>query len=196
MSQIETTVADDEELLQLVHEGDKHAFNVLFEKYWEKAYSEAYKRLKNQENAKDIVQEIFVHIWVNRQTLTIKNLNAYLHVSIRNRVINFVAKQKPVHPFFDNLENISEKNSFADAGLLWKEFFISYEALLNSLPPKRQTIFRLRYQEDLSTKEISKRLGISKKTAQNQLGKAINTLKVTLLRVLVIGLMLFFRIHF
>ncbi|MEO6949773.1 MAG: sigma-70 family RNA polymerase sigma factor [Ginsengibacter sp.] len=196
MSQIEATVPDDEELLQLIQEGNKPAFNVLFEKYWEKAYSEAYKRLKNQDNAKDIVQEIFVHIWVNRQTLRINNLSAYLHVSIRNKVINFVAKQKPIHPFFDNLENITEKNSFADADLLWKDFFNSYEALLNSLPPKRQIIFRLRYQEDVSTKEISKQLGVTQKTVQNQLGKAINTLKVTLLRILVIGLILYCKIHF
>lgn len=196
MRQIETTLADDEALLQLIEEGNKNAFNVLFEKHWEKAYSEAYKRLKDQENAKDIVQEIFVHIWVNRHNLKINNLPAYFHVAIRNKVINFFAKQKPIHPFFDNLENITEKSSFADADLLWKDFFNSYEALLNSLPPKRQTIFRLRYQEDISTKEISKRLGVTQKTVQNQLGKAINTLKVTLLRILIIGLILYSKIHF
>lgn len=196
MSQIETTVADDELLLQLIQEGNKQAFNTLFEKYWQKAYSDAYKRLKNHDNAKDIVQEIFVHIWINRKNLKINNLPAYLYVSIRNKVINFVAKQKPIHPFFDNLENITKKNSFADAGLLWKDFFNSYEALLNSLPPKRQTIFRLRYQEDISTKEISKRLGVTQKTVQNQLGKAINSLKVTLLRSLVIGLILYYKMHF
>ncbi|MDP4286093.1 MAG: sigma-70 family RNA polymerase sigma factor [Bacteroidota bacterium] len=195
MSQIDKTVVDDGLLLQLIEEGNNQAFNVLFEKYWEKAYSEAYKRLKNQDNAKDIVQEIFAHIWINRQTLKIKNLPAYLHVSIRNKVINYLAKQKPIHPFFDKLDNIPEKNSFADADLLWKEFFNSYETLLNSLPAKRQIIFRLRYQEDLSTKEISKQLGVTKKTVQNQLGKAINTLKVTLLRILIIGLILYFKLH-
>ena len=195
MSQTETIVADDGVLLQLIEEGNNQAFNVLFEKYWEKAYSEAYKRLKNQENAKDIVQEIFVHIWVNRQTLKIKNLPAYLHVSIRNKVINYVAKQKSIHPFFDKLDTIPEKNSFADADLLWKEFFNSYEALLDSLPPKRQIIFRLHYQEDLPTKEISTQLGITQKTVQNQLGKAINTLKVTLLRILIIGVVLYGKLH-
>ncbi|MEO6843590.1 MAG: sigma-70 family RNA polymerase sigma factor [Ginsengibacter sp.] len=195
MRQIEATHGDDEVLLKLIEEGNYQAFDVLFEKHWQNAYSEAYKRLRSQDNAKDIVQEIFVHIWVNRQTLKIKNLPAYLHISIRNKVINFVAKQKPLHPFFDNLENITEKSSFADADLLWKEFFIAYEALLNSLPPKRQIIFRLHYQEDISTKEISKRMGITQKTVQNQLGKAIKTLKVTLLRILIIALILYYKLH-
>lgn len=195
MRQTETTLADDGVLLKLIAEGNYQAFDVLFEKHWEKAYSEAYKRLRNQDNAKDIVQEIFVHIWVKRQKLKIKNLPAYLHISIRNKVINFVARQKPIHPFFDHFDNIAEKNSPADVDLLSKEFFKSYEALLNSLPSKRQIIFRLHYQEDLSTKEISKRLGVTKKTVQNQLGKAINTLKVTLLRVLIIGFILYYKLH-
>lgn len=190
MSQIEPNIASDTLLLKQVELGSKQAFNVLFEKYWEKAYSDAYKRLKSHDDAKDIVQEIFTHIWIKRETLQINNLPAYLHVAIRNRVIKFIAKQKPIHPFFNILDNIPEKNSQADANLLWKEFFKSYEALLETLPPKRQEIFRLRFQEDLSTKDISMQLCITRKTVQNQLGKAIETLKVSVLRILTIAIIL------
>lgn len=190
MSQIEPNIASDTLLLKQVELGSKQAFNVLFEKYWEKAYSDAYKRLKSHDDAKDIVQEIFTHIWIKRETLQINNLPAYLHVAIRNRVIKFIAKQKPIHPFFNILDNIPEKNSQADANLLWKEFFKSYEALLETLPPKRQEIFRLRFQEDLSTKDISMQLCITRKTVQNQLGKAIETLKVSVLRIFTIAIIL------
>ena len=190
MNQIEPNLTNDTLLLQQVEEGSKKAFNVLFEKYWESAFSDAYKRLKKYDAAKDIVQEIFAHIWINRETLHIENLPAYLNVAIRNKVIKYVTKQKLVHPFFSILENIPEKNSQTDADLLWKEFFKSYEALMKSLPPKRQVIFRLRYQEDLPTKVISMQLGISRKTVQNQLGKAIETLKVSLLRNLSISVIL------
>src|SRR6185503_2555069 len=180
MNQCEPNLTDDTLLLQQVENGSKKAFNILFEKYWESAFSDAYKRLKKYDNAKDIVQEIFTHIWINRETLHIENLPAYLNIAIRNKVIKFVAKQKLVHPFFNILDNIPEKNSQTDADLLWKEFFKSYEELMESLPPKRQVIFRLRYEEDLPTKVISMQLGISRKTVQNQLGKAIETLKGSL----------------
>ena len=190
MRQIESTKTDDILLLQEVEEGSEQAFNILFEKYWVKAYSDAYKRLKNRDDAKDIVQEIFTQIWINRQTQKIQNLPAYLHVAIRNRVFKFIAKQKLIHPFFNILDNIPEKNSQADAQLLWKEFFNSYEALLVSLPPKRQIIFRLRYQEDLSTKDISMQLGITRKTVQNQLGKAIESLRVALHIITLTGVIL------
>ena len=190
MNQIDPNLTNDTILLQQVGGGSKKAFNILFEKYWESAFSDAYKRLKRYDNAKDIVQEIFTHIWINRETLHIENLPAYLNVAIRNKVIKFVAKQKLVHPFFSMLDNIPEKNDQTDANLLWKEFFNSYEALVGSLPPKRQAIFRLHYEEDLPTKVISMQLGVSRKTIQNQLGKAIETLKVSLLRILTVSAVL------
>ena len=182
----ENSLSDDAVLLEQIAQGSEAAFNLLFEKYWDRSYVEAYKRLKNSDDAKDIVQEIFAHIWTNRQLLNIKNLPAYLHIAVRNRVIKLMTRQKPVHPFFSVLDNIPEKYSLADSNLLWKEFFSAYEALLQSLPPKRRVIFRMRYQDGLSTKDIAGQLGIKRKTIQNQLGKAIDTLKVSLLRIFII----------
>ena len=186
MNSPENSSSDDAVLLEQIAQGSEAAFNLLFEKYWDKSYVEAYKRLKNSDDAKDIVQEIFAHIWTNRQLLNIKNLPAYLHVAVRNRVIKLMTRQKPVHPFFSLMDNIPEKYSLADSNLLWKEFFSAYEALLQSLPPKRRVIFRMRYQDGLSTKDIAGQLGIKRKTIQNQLGKAIDTLKVSLLRIFII----------
>jgi RNA polymerase sigma-70 factor (ECF subfamily) len=68
--------------------------------------------------------------------------------------------------------------------VLWKEFFRSYEALLQSLPTKRQAIFRLHFHEDLPTKDIAAKLGLSRKTVQNQLGKAIEKLRISLSHLL------------
>ena len=188
--EIQPIITEDFLLLQKVKDGSKDAFNLLFKKYWERAYSNAYKRVKNAEDAKDIVQEIFTKIWLNRQIQTIENFPAYLHVAIRNNVIKLLAKQKPFHPFFDILENIPQKNSEADSSLLWNEFLESYEALLEKMPPKRQEIFRLRYHENHTTRDISLQLGITRKTVQNQLGKAVQSLKVALHIISLAGLVL------
>lgn len=191
MNQLEPNFTDDSLLLNKVIKGNKKAFDILFDKYWETTFSDTYKRIKDYDTSKDIVQEIFTHIWISRETTHINNLPAYLNTAIRNRAIKFFTNQKLKHPFFDILDNIPERNSQADVPLIWKEFFSTYESLLNTLPPKRQIIFRLRYQEDLPTKEISMQLGVTKKTVQNQLGKAIETLKVSLLRFLTIPVILF-----
>lgn len=184
MKPIVSNCTDDVLLLEQIEKGNKHAFNLLFEKYWGKAYAEAHKRLKDPDQAKDIVQEVFTHIWLKRESLHINNLPAYLNIAIRNKVFKLVEKQKTIHPFFEILEDMPATHLRADDSLLWKEFLISYEALLNALPPKRQIIFRLHFQNDLPTKDIATQLGITRKTVQNQLGKAIEKLKVSLLPLL------------
>ncbi len=188
---VELNLTDDVLLMQQIEQGSKHAFNLLYEKYWEQAYSEAYKRLKDADQAKDIVQEIFTHIWLKKESLHIINLPAYLNVAIRNKVFKLVDKQKPIHPFLDALEDLPATHQQADSNLLWKEFLMSYEMLLNTLPPKRQIIFRLHFQDDLPTKDIAKQLGVTRKTVQNQLGKAIEKLKVSLLPFLTLLIFLF-----
>lgn len=188
MNQLDPKEVADNLLLRRTREGDECAFKLLFQKYWQPAFSEVYKRIGDRDHSKDIVQEIFTHIWVRRETLFIENLPAYLETAIRNRVIKFATRQKLNHPFFRIAEFISEKNATADSNLLYKELHRSYEALLKTLPVKRQLIFRLRYQENLGTGEISQMLGITRKTVQNQLGKAIETLKISLIRLFILAL--------
>lgn len=189
MIQTEPKLSDDCLLLGQITSGNKKAFDILFNKYWESSVNIAYKRTKDIDISKDIVQEIFTQIWINRER-QIENLPAYLNIAIRNRVIKFFTKQKRIHPFFNALDNISEKNSCADMQLIWKELLQSYQVLLESLPPKRRDIFRLRMQDGLPTKAIAMQLGIARKTVQNQLGKAIETLKLSLMRLFTVGILL------
>ncbi|WP_423146366.1 RNA polymerase sigma factor [Rubrolithibacter danxiaensis] len=184
MPEVKVHTLNDAWLLQQMECGDKQAFNLLYEKYWERTYSDAYKRLKDYDAAKDIVQEVFTHIWLKKDSTHIENLPAYLNIAVRNKVFKVLDKQKLKHPFFEILENMPSTYLQADADVLWKEFFKSYEALLNSLPEKRQVIFRLRFQENLSTKDIALQLGLSRKTVQNQLGKAIEQLRISLFHLL------------
>lgn len=172
--------SQDAMLLLQVAQGSTASFKLLYEKYWEFTYSEAYKRLKDSSQAKDIVQEIFSSIWRRKETLHIGNLTAYLRIAVRNRVFKALAKQKLTHSYFDLWPITPAASQQADAHLLWQEFLQSYEALLKTLPPRKQLIFRLRFQEDLSTTDIARRLKLSRKTVQNQIGRAIELLRVHL----------------
>jgi RNA polymerase sigma-70 factor (family 1) len=176
----------DEELLEKIAEGCQSSFNTLYEKYWEITYASAYKRLKDADMAKDVVQEIFTHIWFKRETLQINNLQAYLYVAVRNRVFKQVVREKLTHPFFAVLETLPSFYQQTDSNLLAKEFFEAYEVLVNTLPAKKQSIFRLRFEQDLSTKEIARELGLSRKTVQNQLTRAVEYLRGALFYLLIL----------
>ncbi|KAB7530106.1 sigma-70 family RNA polymerase sigma factor [Flagellimonas olearia] len=168
----------DKLLLLQMEQGNKAAFNKLYNKYWDWAYSRAFARLGNSSQTEDVVQNVFVKIWLRREN-PISNFQAYLHVAIRNQVFKVIAKEKKKCPFIDNIQNFQEAGLLADRGILWEEFHKEYQSHVEQLPPKRQKIFRLRFHEDLTTKEISSALGVSRKTVQNQLGKAISQLRVS-----------------
>jgi RNA polymerase sigma-70 factor (family 1) len=195
MDQTKLIVSDDELLLQQIGLGSKDSFNLLYEKYWEKTYADAYKRLQDEDGAKDVIQDIFTHIWLKRDTLQINNLPAYLNIAVRNKAIKFLAKQKLKHPFFEILDTMPAAHVQADSNVLWKEFLQAYEALLNLLPEKRQVIFRMRFQDDLSTKDIASELGITRKTVQNQLTKAVEQLRISLIHFFSVLLMLLYGTH-
>jgi len=175
-------MSNDAFLLKQVEQGDKHAFNVLYEKYWAQVYANAYKLLKDADQAKDIVQDIFINIWLKKET-HIDNFPAYMNTAVRNRVFKLAERQKTLSPFLDMVQNIPSLHLHADADIRKEEFYKAYEALLNTLPHKRQIIFRLRFQEDKTTKEIAGQMALSRKTVQNQLGKAVEQLRISLLHL-------------
>lgn len=170
---------NDTLLLEQVKKGNISAFNCLYEKYHAQVYSNAFLRLRNVDQTKDIVQDIFINIWMRRGN-SINNLPAYLNIAVRNQVYKLLSKQKNLVPFFEISENVESKNQNTDSNILWQEFYQTYESFLTTLPPKRQTIFRLHYHDDLTTKAIADKMDISRKTVQNQLGKAVKQLRIIL----------------
>lgn len=174
----------DDLLLEQIASGDRAAFGKLYEKYWGVAYSKAFKRLKSEDHAKDVVQEIFVNIWLREKT-PIANFSAYLNVSVRNQVLKSIAKNKNTDGFFEYMPDKIPSYMQADAKIKANEFYTSYEQVVAALPPKRRMIFKLRHHEDLTTKAIACRLGLSIKTVQNQLGKATEQLRGSLMRFFV-----------
>lgn len=175
----------DQELVALIKQGDVRAFDHFYNLHWTKVYGHAYKRLQNMEQAKDITQEVFVNLWERRNDVHIENVPGYFFISVRNNVFKLQRKEQLFTPVNDILEEVYASPNQADALLLEHEFFKSLGSLIDTLPPAQQQIFRMRYQEDLSTKEISERLQISVKTVQNQLGRALAQLR-TLMALMII----------
>ena len=171
----------DDSLWQKIREGSAAAFNILYEKYWQVVYEGAMKRLKDHDQAQDITQDIFSNLWLKREELNIADLPAYLYVSVRNRALNVFEKQNRYIPFEQLIQhNIDLYGDRADAVLLRNDFLQAYKALIDALPTRRRRIFQYYYDEGLSTEEIARELALSRKTVQNQLGRAVSYLRTNL----------------
>jgi RNA polymerase sigma-70 factor (family 1) len=173
----------DKLLLLKLKGGSTEAFDALYEKYWKEIYTAAFKRLQDPAQAKDITQDIFLQLWLKREENNIDNLPAYLFTATKNKVFNWMEKERRYTPVPELLLQLKTSRDQTDAELLRKEFMKAYEALIDTLTQSQQQIFRMRYQQDLSTSEIAELLDISRKTVQNQLGKAVAQLRASLLLV-------------
>ncbi len=168
---------DDSELLLALSSGSHYAFKSLYEKYWSDVLDEAFKRLDDPDQAKDVVQEVFACLWIKADTLEIKNLPAWLTTVTKNQVFNSLRKQHRFVPLTEIFEELETHGNDTDAGLLRTELSKAYDALINALPEQQRIILKMRYKEGLSPDEISARLNISSKTVRNHLGRALAKLK-------------------
>jgi len=181
------TVQDSLLLLQL-QEGNKLAFDALYEKYWDYVVNEAYKRIGHKDHAKDIAQEVFTAMWIRGNDTLIENLPAWLYTVTRNHVFKLFHNQERFTPIPDLLSELESCGERADAAILEKELYRTYEALVASLPDQQRLIFKMRYQEEFTPLEIASRLNLNQKTVRNHLGKALQKLRTAfmMLQLLII----------
>jgi RNA polymerase sigma-70 factor (ECF subfamily) len=171
----------DEGLLKLLKQQELGAFEEIYLRYWKKLYSCAFKRVQSREVSEEIVQDIFTSLWVKRETLKIEILSAYLYAAVKYKVINHLEKEFSRRNYTElQLNTALQITNTTEETILLNELNLALENEIKKLPPKRQQIFKMSREDHLSIKQVASTLGISEKTAENQLGKALKVLKVNL----------------
>ncbi|WP_214226692.1 RNA polymerase sigma-70 factor [Pedobacter sp. B4-66] len=177
----------DAQLVDLLKAGDHHSFTEIYKRYNSLLYIYAYKKLQDNESAKDIIQEIYTHLWNSRSNLNIQTtLSGYLYKAVLNRVLNVfrhvAITQEYISSFKEVIDNAPAQTDYR---IREKDLKSLIEKEINNLPEKMREIFQLRRQEYLSNKEIADRLNISEHTVATQIKRALKTLRGKL------GLLLF-----
>jgi RNA polymerase sigma-70 factor, ECF subfamily len=174
----------DYELIKLIREkDDKQAFQLLYDKYWDKLFAAAIIKIHDEEEVNDIVQNLFVTIWIKRKELNINNnVDAYLFRALKNRIINFYKKKYLTADKLDQFSKNSAAKTDSDAEnrCTYKEVESIIAREVDSMPDKMKQVFILSRDEQLSSKRISEILSLSDQTVRNQISKAIKRIKITL----------------
>lgn len=169
--------------------GDYLAFGSIYERYWARLFNAACKRTGDEDSAKDITQDIFLQLWQRRQELEIDNLPAYLLTSVRNNVFKYMEKQQRYIPISELVEQLLSSGEYTDGQLAITELMAGFAKLLERLTPSQQEIFRLRFEEEMGTLDIARRLNIAQKTVQNQLTRSVAQIRqaIGLIAIMVAG---------
>lgn len=166
-------------ILCQVAEGNENAFRELYELYRNKIYFVSWKLLKSDSSAEDVLQEVFLKIWINRSKLPeIENFNAYLNTLLRNHIFNKLRKQANEERFVREVmvSNTGTPNVTLDAVLLKESQNLLKKAVLR-LPPQQKRAFELSRMEGKKHEEIALMLNISKETVKKHIMEASRSVK-------------------
>ncbi|WP_158868276.1 RNA polymerase sigma factor [Maribellus comscasis] len=170
----------DETVVKRFSEGNMEAFDYLYFKYCHRLQQFVYGLLKTESDAEEIVQEIFVKLWINRASL--KDYNAfesYLFSIAYNSTLGYLrkkAKEKKYIEYIKSIQVISEEAT-AENKLDLSIFNEKLEEAINCMPPRQREVFRLKHKEHFSYKEIAQKLNISVNTVENHIAKSHRFLK-------------------
>lgn len=175
-----TEVSNDRQLVHLLQKGNFAAFDSLFEVYSQKLYCFALKYFKNETDAEELVQEVFIKVWENRKTLKSElSFKAYLFTIALNQIRKYFKKKAVSLRYIESLQNEPEQEEQTPA--IHEEDFESalqqITFIIGQMPPRRREIFTRSKLEGKSSKVIAKELNISAGTVDNQVSEALGFIR-------------------
>lgn len=158
------------------------AFREIYERYWTKLYADAYKRVRNREQTEEILQDIFTTLWVKRQELAIRStLGGYLHTALIHQVVDHYRKELVRERYREAFKIVhKDADNSTEEAIMLKELVNTIETEISHLPDRCRSVYELSRKEHKTNKEIALVLGISEKTVENQLTKALKHLRTGL----------------
>jgi RNA polymerase sigma-70 factor (family 1) len=184
---------DTQFLIDRLRNGEEAAYQVLFNEYYKVLTIFANKYLKDIEESKELVQDLFVHLYERRTNLDINSsLKSYLFRSTHNRCINYINAQKIRNKYAEHVSFTVDvkENSLEDEVTSIELENVLYKAI-SDLPPKCRSIFKMNRFEGLSNSEIAEKLKLSKRTVETQISKALKILRVKMEPYMAAGSMIF-----
>ena len=167
----------DKDLLNLIAQGNEHAFTWFYQKHWEGLYQAAYRMLDDEELSKDLIQEVFVGIWEQSYSGA-DQPKAYLYQVVKNKVLMHLRKGKIASK---HLETIKELVSNTTEDIIYyAELKLTLSESVNGLPQKCQEVYKLSREDHLSNQEIANRLGISIRTVETHISHALKQIRGSL----------------
>lgn len=169
----------DSELAVLMAEGDTVAFREIYQRYSGPLYIFAYKKLKNEAEARDVVHDVFIWLLEKEQSLSLKtSLSNYLYKSVLNKVFDIFRKKDTFQRYIDKGEHFIDVDSQeTDYLIREKDILELIEKEIANMPPRMRQVYELKYREHLNAEQISEKLGITQHTVKTHVKHAIKHLK-------------------
>jgi len=192
---VEKLLHTEKELVKKLKEGDSFAFEVLFYKYRNKIKGFALKIVPAQIDPEEIVQEVFVRVWLKKEAIDPeKDFQSYLFSIAKNMVLDHLksAVNRKLYFVGEHFQQDLAEEEGMEASIS-EETEAKLQKLINEIPERRREIFRLSRFEGLTYKQIADRLNISENTVDSQIRNALAFLRKEFRKIVVLAFLYFFQ---
>ncbi|WP_316817612.1 sigma-70 family RNA polymerase sigma factor [Pedobacter nyackensis] len=173
---------NDNELFALVKQDNEEAFTLLYHRYWKKMLCKAIFKLQSDFDAEEVVQDVFIDIWNSRRRIIIQNsFHTYVSAILRFKIMAKMAVNKKLAS--NNVEEIDHSYVVDDSTQQWLNFYnlqSEIEMSVKELPEKCQLVFRMSRESGLTDKQIANDLGLSQKTVEAHISRALRSLRTSI----------------
>lgn len=168
------------ELIRRIIKGDEKAYAQLYDIFYPELTRHVLSKLNNREVAEDILHDLFLSLWRNRENLgSIESIPAYLYSAVRYLILaefRRSALKETSLTSLDGIDIIQEEVPLEDR-LFYRYILDEIQKEVENLPEKCKQVFKLSREKFMSTKEIAQELAISESTVKKHINKALNHLR-------------------
>lgn len=172
----------EKELLSCIAAGDESAFRKIYDSYRPKIYAYALHLTEHESLADDIIQDVFLKVWINRHSLVnITNFNAWLYAIARNHIadaMKAIAKERISHKQWGRI--IPMGSNHVEEAMADKENQYLLQQALSKLSPQQRLIYHLTRDAGAKHAEIAGQLNISRNTVKTHLVHALRSIRTYL----------------
>lgn len=181
---------EENEVLRHVANGDERAFRILFNRHHQKLAMHIFRLTQSHEMAEEIVQDVFLKIWVNRESLIeVQNFQAFLYVMSKNHALNCLKKVALERTVTTDLEEVVYDVEMEETGEDNDRYVLIDEAI-DRLPPQQRQVYLLSRHERLRYSEIAVRLNLSRETVKKYLQISSESITSYIRKKLVINMLI------
>ena len=165
------------EYWERIRQGDNTAFSQIFQKYYQALYQFAGRFVKDAQTAENIVQDVFVKLWTNRENCLItSSLKSYLYAATRNTALNFLSREKKQLSTEDLMSDRQDTTANPEERIIENEMIDGVHKAIEKLPEKCRYVYLMKRYDDLKYHEIAEILDISINTVKTQMKRALKSL--------------------
>ncbi|MBN2817759.1 MAG: RNA polymerase sigma-70 factor [Bacteroidales bacterium] len=185
-------VKSNTELLILLQRDDKVAFYHIYERYSKRLYGFAYRFVKQESDAEELVQEVFLRIWETRHKIdAYSSFESLLFAIAYNATMSLFRKRLSEKKYVEHIQSLQQFKKAPDLieEVQFNELNEKVQSLINKLTPRQQEIYQLSRESGLSHQEIAQKLNISPGTVKKHISNILSYLKANLDSSLMINLL-------